>query len=77
VEKEEVRAGRAKRQIERVSNTILTDLLFFRGRELEGGAWVLLVDLPECGVGRLAAAESESSVRGYVMTSGRAMGRKE
>jgi hypothetical protein len=36
----------------------------------------VLVDLPECGVGRLAAAESETSVYAYVMTSGRAMGRE-
>jgi hypothetical protein len=41
VEKEEVRAGRARRQIERVSNTILTDLNYYCVRESgrEGGRW--------------------------------------
>jgi hypothetical protein len=56
VEKEEVNAGRAKRQIERVSNTILSGFIwglgYFRGereelgigRGLEGKEAVLLAD---------------------------------
>jgi hypothetical protein len=45
VEKEEVRAGRARRQIERVSNTILTDENYLC--EEVGGRAVLLLVEPE------------------------------
>jgi len=57
VEKEELSAGRAKRHRERVSNTILTDVMFLGGLGLEGEARFCLGDLPECGVGRLSAAK--------------------
>ncbi len=70
VEKEEVRAGRARRQIERVSNTILTDVnwLLLEGLAAETvvllvvSCWLLVV-LAGCGVGRLAASRGRQSTR--------------